>query len=358
MGKRLDKARSFIREIKQTDEPAPMYFVYGEEPYMLDQAVEAIVETAAPEGTNDFNFDKFRGNDATAEAIRESAEMLPMMVDRRIVLVRDLQEMPTSEIEQLEEYFESPAETTCLILHAHRDKPGDLDLRKGVFRTLKQNAETCEFEALYDNDAESVVRKHAKRRGLELDSEARAYMVDAVGTDIASLAEALDKVDLYLGESDGDAPRRVDVEVLQEVIAETRVRSVFDLTDALGACEYEEAIAILDKMLLAGEPPLRILHMIARHFRIVAKLHDPSIRQLDNYDQASELQVPHFFVDDYRRDARRFSPDDLAEIRSRILEVDRRLKSSGLSDRTVLEDLLYTICFREDESGGKKTASG
>ncbi|MFB6375373.1 MAG: hypothetical protein ABEN55_20165, partial [Bradymonadaceae bacterium] len=79
-------ARDFIRGIKQTDDPAPIYFVYGEEPYMLDEAVDAIIETAAPEGTNDFNFDKFRGNDAPAEAIRESAEMLPMMVDRRIVL--------------------------------------------------------------------------------------------------------------------------------------------------------------------------------------------------------------------------------------------------------------------------------
>lgn len=355
MGKRLDNARSFIRGIKQTDDPAPIYFVYGEEPYMLDQAVEAIIETAAPEGTNDFNFDKFRGSDATAEDIRESAEMLPMMVDRRIVLVRDLQEMAVSEIDQLEDYFEAPSEKTCLILHAHRDKPGDLDLRRGVFKTLKSNAETCEFESLYDSDAESVVRKHAKQRGLKFDSEARAYIVDAVGTDIASLTEALDKVDLYIGESDQEGPRDVDVDILQEVIAETRVRSIFDLTDALGACKYEEAVSILDKMLLAGEPPLRILHMIARHFRLVAKLHDPNVRQMDKYDQASELQVPHFFVDDYRSDARTFTADELAEIRSRILEVDKQLKSAGLSDRTDLEDLLYAICYRDGEGAAAHT---
>ncbi|MFB6375372.1 MAG: DNA polymerase III subunit delta, partial [Bradymonadaceae bacterium] len=206
-----------------------------------------------------------------------------------------------------------------MILHAYRDGPNDLDMRKGVFRTLKKAAESFEFESLYDGDAEDVVRKHAQKRGLSLTSGARAYLVDAVGTDIASLSEALDKIDLYLGESDEEGPRRVETDNIQEVIAETRVRSIFDLTDALGDCEYEKAITILDRMLLAGEPPLRILHMIARHFRLVTKLHDPSVRSLDKGGKAGELNVPYFFVDDYQRHARTFSTSDLADIRSHIL---------------------------------------
>lgn len=347
MGKRLDNARDFIRSVKKADEAEPLYFVYGDEAYLLDQAVEAIVETAAPEGTNDFNFDKFRGTDATAEQIRESAEMLPMMVDRRVVLVRDLQEMAQSEIDELEEYFEDPAPTTCLVLHAHREDASDLDFRKGSLQTLKREATTCEFESLYDRDAESVVSKHARKRGLDLSRSAKAYLVDAVGTDIATLDQALDKIDLYLGEADDEGARRVGADDLQEVVAETRVRNVFDLTDAVGDRQFETALSILDRMLLAGKSPLRILHMIARHFRIVDRIHDPDYRGLDARKLARKLNVPHFFLDDYRRHARTFGPDDAAEIRDHIARVDRRLKSTGLSERTVLEDLLYAICFRD-----------
>ena len=347
MGKRLERARDFIRKVKRSDEIDPIYFVYGDEAYLLDEAVEAIVEAAAPEGVNDFNFDKFRGRDARAEEIRESAEMLPMMVDRRVVLVRDLQEMPQSEIDELREYFEDPAETTCLVVHAYREGAGDLDFRTGSLRALKKAATSCEFESLYDNDAEDVLRKHAARKDLQFDAEARAYLIDAVGTDIATLDQALEKVDLYLGESEAGETRRADVEDIQEVIADTRVRSVFDLTDALGERRYEEALSILDGMLLAGEPPLRILHMIARHFRLVDLLHDPKNRGGDKGDHASVLQVPYFFVDDYRRHARTFSAADISYVRERILSVDRNLKSGGLSDRTVLEDLLYDICFRD-----------
>jgi len=349
MGKRLESARDFIRSVRNADEPDPVYFVYGDEPYLLDEAVDAIVATAAPGGTDEFNFDKFRGNDASAEQIRESAETLPMTVDRRIVLVRDLQEMPAAELEELEPYFESPAGTTCLILHAYREDAGELDLRSGALRTLNREATTQEFESLYDHDAEAVVRKHARQYGLALSEAARAFLVDAVGTDIGTLDQALEKVDLYVGPAEEGGRREVGVEAVQEVVAETRVRSVFDLTDALGERNFETALTILDRMLLDGEPPLRILHMIARHFRIVGRLHDPDYRTLQPREQAQKLGVPHFFVDDYRSHARTFEPADVATVRTRILEVDRRLKSSGLADRTVLEELLYDICFREAE---------
>jgi len=47
MGKRLDRARDFIRQETQKDSPDPLYFLYGEEGYLLDQAVETIIDTAA-----------------------------------------------------------------------------------------------------------------------------------------------------------------------------------------------------------------------------------------------------------------------------------------------------------------------
>ena len=351
MGKRLDRARDFIRQESKKDDPDPLYFLYGEEGYLLDQAVETIVESAAPEGTDDFNSDTFRGRSVEAEDIRESCEMLPMMVDRRVVVVRDLQEMAISELEQLEGYFESPSETTCLVLHAHTaGDNAEIDLRKGVFRTLKSEATHCEFESLYDYEVGEVVEKHARDRGMRFSEEASAYLIEAVGTDIGTLDKALDKVDLYLGPSDEDGLRSVRKEDVEEITAHTRVRSIFDLTDALGERNYREALDILDGMLLAGKSPLMILHMIARHFRLVDKIHDPELRNLGKRDLASELGVLHWFVDDYKRHARTFSASEIADIREHLLEVDRSLKSTGLSDRTVLESLLYDICFRDAEA--------
>ena len=87
--------REIFKDLKR-GEPATVYYLHGEDSYMLDTAVDAVIEAALPEGRNEFNFQKFRGSDATAEAIRSAADTLPFMTRRRVVLVQDLQTMPAA----------------------------------------------------------------------------------------------------------------------------------------------------------------------------------------------------------------------------------------------------------------------
>jgi len=274
-----------------------------------------------------------------------------MMADQRVVLVKDTQHLPASELDELTDYFEDPAQSTCLIFHALLSDDGpSIDGRSSAVKSLKKHAVTCEFEALYDSEVGEVVQKHAADRDLNLDREAAAYLVEAVGTDIAQLDRALDKVDLYLADRD-QSPRPVAVDDVEAVTAHTRVRSIFDLTDELGDRHYRNALQILDAMLQSGKAPIPILFMIARHFRIVGKLQDPDIRNISSKKQrASEVGVMRWFIDDYERHARTFDRDDVAFIRKRLREVDRALKSSGLDDRTLLESLLYDICFRDADA--------
>ena len=349
MGRKLERSRDFFRDLKKSDEPAPVYYLHGEETYMLDEAVDAVVDFAAPEGIDDFNYDIFQGRDATGEAIVSSCETLPMMTERRIVVVRDAQEMPDEELDSLSEYLEDPAETTCLIVHA-RTTETSLDGRRTVVKRLKKAGVSCEFAALYENEAGEIIGRHASKRDLRLTPAANAYLVEAVGTDLTALNSALDKIDLYVGELD-ESPRVVDQDQVEEVVADTKVRTIFDLTDAMGDQKFQESIKVLDNMLLNGESPIGILAMIARHFRIVARLHDPSVRSLSRKEKASAVGVVPYFLKDYQRHARSFAPDDLARIRRDLMEVDRTLKSSTLEERTVLESLLYDICFRGETPG-------
>ncbi len=343
MSKQADRAREFLRNVKSGD-PAPIYYIHGEETYLLDKALEAITKAACPEGTNDFNYDAFQGRDIDAGSILASANMLPMMAERRLVVVRDLQEISPKELEPLEEYFEDPSPTTCLVFHA-RTIQKKIDGRISIVKKLKKAAEHCEFKSLYENELGPFMKRQAKRRGLRINREVSAYLIDAVGTELAALDQAFLKIDLYMGKAEDEEPRAVTVEDAQAVVARTRNRSVFDLTDALGERNFQSAMEILDRMLLDGEAPLLLSHMIARHFRIVAKLQDPSLRNAGRGKAAGAVRVNPFFVKDYKRHARTFSTDEVAEILRQLLEVDIALKSSPLDDRVILEQLLTDICI-------------
>ena len=350
MSRRKEERRELFRHLKSGD-LAPIYYIHGPDGFMLDAAVDAIVEAALPEGPNDFNFDKFRGKDAAVDQVRAACETLPLMSKRKLVLVRDLQEMPTAELEELADYFADPSPSTCLVFHAMTAQKS-IDGRLGAVRKLKKAAQTYEFKAFYENELDDFIGRQAARRGLSLDRGASAYLVEAVGTDLASLDGALEKVDLYLGAPAGGAsgPRRVEADDVRTIIAETRIHNVFALTEALGARQFEKALKVLDGMLVAGESPIGAAAMIARHFRIVAKLHDPEVRRMSKNDKARAVGVSPYFLRDYDADAQRFSRPEIERIRQRLVETDLALKSSRLSDRAIMEGLLYDICFRDDHA--------
>ncbi len=344
MSKQTRAARDFLRSIK-TDGPAPIYFIYGEETFMLDEALQAIKDVACPEGLNDFNFDSFQGKEIKGDTLRSCAEMLPMMAARRLVLAMDIQEVPPAELEPLRDYFKDPSPTTCLVLHARTSQKKKIDGRLGFFKDLKKAAETCEFKPMYENEVGPFIQRQAQRRGLRLPGDVVGYLIEAVGTDLTALSTALDKLDLFLGASEEpDAPRLVALDVAENVIARTRSRSVFDLTDALGNRDYQSSLEVLQQMLLDGESAIGISHMIARHFRILVKLQDPTVRNADNKTKASVARVSPFFVNDYVRQARAFPPSETAAILRRMLDVDVALKSSSLKDHVILEALVADIC--------------
>lgn len=312
---------------------------------MLDEALKAIREAACPQGVNDFNYDVFQGKDIRGDAIRACAEMLPMMAERRLVVVQDIQEVPLAELEPLRDYFKDPSPTTCLVIHARTSEDKKIDGRSGFIRALTQVAESCEFKPMYENEVGPFVLRQAQRRGMHIDQQALAYLIDAVGTKLADLDHALEKIDLYLGPSADGQPRQVHLDQAAAVVARTRSRSVFDLTDALGDQNFQLAIEVLERMLLDGQAPILIARMISRHFRIVARLQDPQLRNAPNSEKARAVRVSPYFLRDYERHGRTFSPREVAAILRRMLQVDIALKSSHLPDRVIMEQLLTDICL-------------
>lgn len=345
MARKGNDRRELFKKLKKGD-VAPIYYLHGPDALMLETAVGAVVDAALPNGPNDFNFQKFGGNDASAEAVRNAAETLPFMTERRVVVLQDVPQMPSQEFEALTEYFADPAPTTVLIVVAMTASK-KLDGRTAPVKALRKAAQEYEFKELREWEVSEVVERNARSLGISLDRDAIAYLVEAVGTDLSTLVGALEKIDLYIGTEQ----KKARVEDVQAIVTDTRVKSIFDLTDAVGARNFGAALKILDRMLVAGESAIGITAMFARHFRIVGRLQDPKIAGMRKNDAAKAIRVSPYFVKDYLADAGRFARTEIERIRRRLVETDLALKSSRLTDRVIMEALLFDICNRATETG-------
>lgn len=311
----------------------PVLCLHGEESFLAEQAWRAILETLVPPEARDFNFQQFPGRETRAEALLDAVRTLPVFTDRRLVLVKDAQELPAAELDALLDYLSDPVPESLLLLVCAK-----IDGRRKFFQALKKQQALVEFKRLYDNQIPGFVKERARAAGRTLTEDALALFCRRVGSNLQEIVGELDKLFAYLG----DQPL-ADVADVAAVVSDSRVDSIFDLTNAIGSGDAAGALRLLGRLLGEGQAPLMILSMMVRHFRQLWLAHEYLEQGAARSAIARGVGINPYFVDGVIQQARRFSPERFRKAFELFLAVDLALKSSGAHPSALLERLVLEI---------------
>lgn len=314
----------------------PVILVEGEERILVDEAVRSIQDAVLAAGARDFNFDKFSAKDALLARILDAARTLPAFAKRRLVLVDHADKLSLEDAGPLLEYLGDPCPSTVLLFVAEK-----LDARTKVYKAFVRAGAVMRFPRPKSKEMPDFVRQRAKRIPVGIDEAAVRALVECVGADASGVIQALDVLALYIGPSSGRSIAVADVEA---VVSTTREESVFALVDAIGKQNRPQALRGIDTMLsMAREPPLRVLAMIARHWRNLIKARS----LLDDGAQRSEIEaavgVPPFFLDGLLQQARRQPLPALILGLGLIARADQDLKGGRLDPIRAMERLILAL---------------
>lgn len=317
------------------EEPRALYWICGKERFLVDRAVARIKERVIEPATRDFNYDLLYAKEAGAQKILAAARTLPMMARRRLVIVRDADSLDAKGLEPLLPYVASPAPETCLVFVAEK-----ADTRLKFFTAFKKHGELLKCEPLQDRQLPAFLRDEAKARKLKLDAGVAELVAEEVGADLGQLVDAVERLELYV---DGRGERRVTVEDVEQVVATTRQRSVFELLDAMGAGEAGRALTALGSLQAAREPPLRTLAMVVRQVRQLIQVRDLLDRRVGKGELAQALGLPPFLVSKLETQAKRYSATTLRAMHAAVYDADRALKSSRVDGDRLMERLVLEL---------------
>lgn len=313
---------------------AAVYYLCGEA-YPRDRVAEALRRSLVGGALEGFNFDALRAKDAGVAGILAAVRTVPMLGGERLVQVRDADGLTADELARLIPYLENPSPFAVLLLLADK-----ADLRAKFFNVVKKHGVLQRFEPLRDRQAAAWVAAEALRSGVRLQSGAAERLASAVGTEMGQLASALERVALFVGE--GTA---ISAEAVEEVLADTRQRSIFELTNAVGHGRRREALAVLRQLILSRESGVRIVAMLARHLRQLWSVKELAGRDgVDPTQMAAQVGVPPFAIADLERQAQRLPLSRLVQMHEALREADRALKSSRLAEAVALEQLVFRLC--------------
>lgn len=324
-----------IEKSIESEKFSPLYFFYGDEPYLISQAVQYLKVCALHGGAADFNFNSYFAGDVEMSQVRDEVETLPMMAPRRVVLLREVHDLSDKEWAELEPLFESPVDSSVFVLVG-----GKVDKRKRFFKHLIEQAVNVEFKKPFENQVPGWIRHICKAHSLTISDEAVQLLHRLVGNQLTEIESEIKKLQEFVAGKEG----HVELEDVAQVVSKKREESVFDLTDSIASGDKVNSLVQLVQLLDQGQNEIGIVHLVARHMRILLMIKQGIEQGLAGQRLATFAQVPSYYLQDYVKQAREWSVKKLESSLLVLAETDRALKSSPLSAHIWLENLVLKTC--------------
>jgi len=312
----------------------PVYVLIGADAFIQSRFLAETTARVVPAALRAFALDVFEGKGATAAQVLGAARTIPMMARERLVILREAEALGAEGLAELVPYLENPVPQTTLILLF-----GKADGRWKVIAAAKKKGYLLELET--PRALIPWMQDEAKRLGARLADDAGRRLIEIAGNDLARLAGAVAQLALFV-----DAGATISADDVDELVAETRERTVFELANAIGEGQRERALRAVASLFEQRESSVGVAIMVARHVRQLALAKQYAAERTPRSELPRLVGAPPFAVDKLLDQSRRFTPRALERALEVLARVDLELKGpvkGALGERVVLERLVTEL---------------
>jgi DNA polymerase-3 subunit delta len=324
---------------------ASAYYLHGPEDLLKEEIARAVVDRALDPAVREFNFDQASAASLDPEAVYALCNTPPMMADRRVVLIRDVEawKRRVKARNTLLACLERPSPDSVLLLLQGGAEEGE-------DRELAARATSVVCEALSAERAIRWVTRRAAGSGVVFAPGAAEHLVRVVGTDLRPLLAEVEKLGAA---SSGGPVTEADVAALVGVRSG---ETAFDWRDAVFDGETARAARLLAPVFQRSEVTgVRLVTLLGTTLLGIGSVRaacdrNPRVRLQETAFQVLKRVRP-FGLLPWGEEARRWArwaPDWPVERVRRgvrdLVEADTALKNTALSDeRGIVLDAVFRL---------------
>ena len=287
--------------------------ITGSNVFGRSTALEALVQAFVDEHTA-MAVERFDGEEAGVERMRESIHSLPFLTARKLVILK----MPSSQksfTESIDAILEDIPETTDLIIIEPK-----LDKRLAYYKTLKKVTDFQDFPELDSAGLSTWAVAYAQSKNAKLAAKDAKKLVDRVGASQQILRQEIDKLAVYATDITSDT-----IELLTDYLPQS---TVFELLDAAFAGDIQRAMRLYAEQRSLRVEPQAILAMIAWQLHTLVVVKAGGGRSVA--DIAKEAKLNPFVVRKSQGIVRALPLSRLRELVQSLLILDTRLKRQSI----------------------------
>ena len=335
-------AENVLKAQIKKSEFSNLYFLYGEEKYLVRHYTKLLVRKIVPSDFADFNLHTYDGKSADFDEISNAAEALPMFSEYSCILIKDLpaDSLNSDTSDRLIKLISDIPETTVIIISLPTLEVSMKNAKgKKILSEIEKYGSAVCFSHAGTQQLIKLLERGARERGCEFGFSEANYLISLIGDDMTVILNELEKVCAY---KKSGKIEKADIDAV--VVRNTQARA-FDLAKALTANNCDTAMAILDTLFYMREEPVNILGAIITPYVDMyrAKVYVSGGLRAEDAAKDFNYRGKEFRLTNGARSASKYTVSQLRQFLEVLYEADSLLKGSSVDGRLVLEQTVTKL---------------
>ncbi len=316
----------------------PFYLFYGEEQFLIDEALATIKKKFSPAEQN-WDIEIADGEIIGLAAAIDMANQSSFFSGRRLLIIKNINwfskdNKKADDSALLTDYLQNPNPDMIMIATLN----GNIDKRRKIYTTIEDKGRLIACPALKPAEKEAWLKEHLLREGVKVDSAVLNY-ISLNCQNLSQMAMEAAKLRLYMGQKE-----KISLQDARQIVSQNSMFSIFELTDALATKNARAAIACYQQLLQRGEAEQQILGLLSTQFQNMLAVADMLRNGYRANQMAKTLAIHPFVAEKCARQCRNFTLRQMIKALEIFLAADIAQKSGEGEMKDLLENAILRIC--------------
>jgi DNA polymerase III delta subunit len=311
-------AKEALKNLESKSNKKTAYFLYGEDSFKIQEFLDKALgylfpKNEASSGSSDFSLEKMDGSESSGSDVLDAAQTLGLFGSNksRVILVRNAHLMKQTDglYESLSQ--EDPFGDNIVLFVSE-----NLDARKKLHQLFKKKDLAIEFKKSKDHELIQWIQYLAQKKNLLLQEALIAFLAAASQGSLEFINQELEKISLFVqNTSETDSRRPISFDQVENILSIPSSGDVVELVHAILEGKRARALLLVEKKGFASDEVIQFVGFLTWAIKYPRKL-------------GVRIQTPF-----YR----------LEKIAKRLLDLDEKIKTSGVDPRGLLERFLIEL---------------
>lgn len=336
---------SHIKNDIKLNNIAHCYIIFGNDGYLKNKNAENIIKSVV-DIDDVFNFQKFTSDNSVKE-IYDAKEQLPLMSDKKCILIKDYDFVNLSQ-DEFDVLLEICGEKSddCVVIFLLDNIEIDVKKQPERLKTLISTAEKGNGRAVLIDHRQTgelvkMVITACEKRGCTIKSDVARFFIDYVSEDIDTIINEIEKLCAYRKSG------AIDRETVKKVCVRNIDQSIYDLSAKILSKDVGGALSLLDELIYMRIKPIALLSAISTVYVDLQRAFAAKKAKvgLENIVNDFGYKNRSFVIERAMKNVNNFTEKQIRLSLDELCIADSKLKGFSGDERMVLEELIVRLSY-------------